>query len=154
VNYRIHTDAVKDYIIPKSTLPQSKQGIEYAKEGDILNLALFGCTAKEWKEANPQLFLNGGNIRDIASINELAVLSNMKSLNSVMIQEGANKSLRFKKLKHYAEDQLRILNSEDFMKSIRKETETAYLDPGQQNVSDFDRNIKKALNYNAKSKEA
>lgn len=77
-NYQVHTDAVKDYVLPQSELGKDKQRLVYAEEADIINLALFGCTAKEWRQANPQRVLAGENLRDIASINELIVLSNLE----------------------------------------------------------------------------
>ncbi|HEX8268747.1 MAG TPA: KilA-N domain-containing protein [Flavobacterium sp.] len=85
VNYVLHTDAVQKYIIPNSKLPVDKQGIEYANEADLLNLALYGFTAKQWKEANPQHALNGKNMRDFSSITDLLIMSNLEVLNSQMI---------------------------------------------------------------------
>ena len=82
-NYHIHTDAVKNYIIPNLTYSQKKEWV-YAEEADLLNIVLFGCTAKQWRESNPNL---KGNIRDYASINELICLSNMENLNAVFINE-------------------------------------------------------------------
>ncbi len=87
VNYTIQTDAVKDYILPKTNYTKDTEWLAYAEEADILNVALFGCTAKQWREANPQLTLEGKNLRDIASINELAILSNLESANADMIRE-------------------------------------------------------------------
>ena len=84
INYRIHTDAIKQNLIPAEVTPQQANRI-YASEADVLNVALFGMTALEWREANPDL---KGNIRDYAGINELICLSNMESLNAVFISEG------------------------------------------------------------------
>ena len=84
INYHIHTDAIKHNLIPTELTPQQVSFI-YANEADILNVALFGTTAKQWREANPEL---KGNIRDYATINELICLSNMESLNAVFIDEG------------------------------------------------------------------
>lgn len=78
-NYEIHTEAVKNHIIPKI---DAKKDFAHAEEADLLNLALFGCTAKQWREANPQRALQGENVRDMASINELIVLSNIENLNA------------------------------------------------------------------------
>ena len=83
-NYHIHTDAVKNYILP--SLSDMKEAFVYADEADLLNLAMFGCTAKQWKMNNPERALNGENIRDMASINELAILSNIESLNASLIK--------------------------------------------------------------------
>lgn len=129
VNYRIHTDAIKDYIIPKSVLAKDKQWIEYANEADILNVSLFGFTAKEWKESNPALVLNGANIRDIASINELTVLSNLESINAEMIRTGVGKELRFQRLKSISAHQLKSIEGIDIMKSLRKQRPNDLLEP-------------------------
>ena len=126
-NYHIHTDAVQNHILPKSNLPKSKEGIAYASEADLLNLAVFGCTAKEWREANPERTAEGENIRDIASINELAVLSNMESMNAEMIKDGLSKNIRFEKLCMIVKSQLEILNGQDFMKSLKKVADDIYL---------------------------
>jgi hypothetical protein len=72
-NYQMHTDAVKKYIVPKSGYTQAKEWLAYADEADLLNLVLFRCTARQWRELNPERALNNENIRDMASINELAV---------------------------------------------------------------------------------
>lgn len=133
VNYTIQTDAVKDYIIPHSTLPEAKKSLEYAEEADVLNLALFQCTAKQWREANPQLALQGMNIRDVASINELAVLSNLESANADMMRNGIARNIRFQKLYKIARYQLEILNKQDFLKSIKKTSTDIYLEDGSQN---------------------
>jgi hypothetical protein len=133
VNYTIQTDAVKDYVIPHSTLPEAKKSLEYAEEADVLNLALFKCTAKQWREANPQLALQGMNIRDIASINELAVLSNLESANADMMRNGIARNIRFQKLYEIARYQLEILNKQDFLKSIKKSSPDIYLEDGSQN---------------------
>lgn len=84
INYHIHTDAIKQNLIPKEVTPQQASKI-YASEADILNVAMFGMTAVEWRELHPDL---KGNIRDYASINELICLSNMENLNAVFINEG------------------------------------------------------------------
>lgn len=127
VNYRLHTDAIKEYVIPKSALPENKQGIEYANEADILNVAVFGYTSKQWKESNPKAVLEKGNIRDTASINELTVLSNLESLNSEMIQDGAPKDFRVKKLNDVATRQLSQLNV-DRLKALKKFSDNTYID--------------------------
>ncbi|RFC55222.1 KilA-N domain-containing protein [Brumimicrobium aurantiacum] len=128
VNYQIHTDAVKNHIIPKSTQKFDNLWIEYAEEADLLNVALFGCTAKQWKEANPSLSLNGQNMRDFASINELAVLSNLESINSELIRNEISKENRFENLKRIAIHQLRIIDKLDIIKSIKKQSDSTFLD--------------------------
>jgi len=127
INYTIQTDAVKDYILPKSNYTKDSKWIVYAEEADILNVALFGCTAKQWREANPQLTLEGKNLRDIASINELAVLSNLESANADMIREGFSKKERFEKLYKIVRYQKEILDKQDFLKSLKKTSDDIYL---------------------------
>ena len=108
-NYLIQTDAVKNYLIPACNYREELQWLPYAEETDLLNVALFGFTAKAWREANPEL-AKKSNVRDYATINELAVLSNLESHNAQMIREGNDKADRFAVLKEIAEYQLRILN--------------------------------------------
>ena len=105
INYHIHTDAIKQNLIPKEITIQ-QVSIIYANEADVLNVAMFGVTAKQWREANPDL---KGNIRDYATINELICLSNMESLNAVFIEEGLPQSIRLQKLNQIAIQQMRVL---------------------------------------------
>ena len=105
INYHIHTDAIKQNLIP-SEITALQASIIYANEADVLNVAMFGMTAKEWREANPEL---KGNIRDYASINELICLSNMESLNAVFIDEGFSQRERLIKLNQIAIQQMKVL---------------------------------------------
>lgn len=105
LNYHIHTDAIKQNLIPKE-LSASQTSIIYANEADVLNVALFGITAKQWRDANPTL---KGNIRDYASINELICLSNMENINAVFINEGLQQKERLLKLNAIAIQQMKIL---------------------------------------------
>ena len=107
INYHIHTDAIKHNLIHIELTPQQVSFI-YANEADILNVALFGTTAKQWREANPEL---KGNIRDYATINELICLSNMESLNAVFIDEGLTQRERLIKLNQIAIQQMKILEA-------------------------------------------
>ena len=107
-NYHIHTDAIKNVILPKLNISQMKQGLVYASEADLLNMVLFGCTAKQWQEANPEL-AKTMNIRDTATINQLIVLSNIESLNAELIKQGISKEDRFAILRRTAEEQLAVL---------------------------------------------
>ena len=110
INYRIHTDAIKQNLIPPELTPAQKSFV-YADEADMLNVAMFGLTAVEWRMANPDL---KGNIRDYATINQLICLSNMENLNSVFINEGISQSERLEKLNKIAIHQMRVLeNIED-----------------------------------------
>lgn len=105
INYHIHTDAIKQNLIPEELTPQ-QVSIVYANEADVLNVAMFGITAKDWREANPTL---KGNIRDYASINELICLSNMESLNAVFIAENIPQKERLIKLNKIAIQQMNVL---------------------------------------------
>ena len=109
INYRIHTDAIKSNLIPKE-LSKNQINFVYAEEADVLNMALFGMTAKEWRTNNPNL---NGNIRDYATMNELICLANLENLNSVFIKEGLKQSERLEKLNRIAISQMQILNDTD-----------------------------------------
>ena len=126
-NYHLHTDAVKNYILPKKNYTKNTEWLSYAEEADLLNVALFKCTAKDWREANPELAKKGMNIRDIASINELAILSNIESMNAEMIRKGISKNERFKQLNEIAEYQLNVLNKKDSLKALKKISDDIYL---------------------------
>ena len=108
INYRIHTDAIKVNLIPPELTPQQTLVI-YASEADVLNMALFGMTAKQWRDKNPD---KKGNIRDYASINELICLSNMENINAVLIEDGLNQKERLIKLNKIAIHQMSILEEQ------------------------------------------
>jgi len=127
-NYHIHTDAVKNFILPKKNYEKDKEWLIYADEADLLNITLFECTAKDWRDANPKLAKKGMNIRDIASINELAVLSNLESMNAELIKNGVEKKERYLKLKEICNYQLTILNEKDFMKALKKLNDKVYIE--------------------------
>lgn len=127
-NYHIHTDAVKNFILPKKNYDKNKEWLIYADEADLLNITLFGCTAKDWRDANPELDKKGMNIRDIASINELAVLSNLESMNAELIKNGIEKEERYLKLKEISNYQMTILNEKDFMKALKKLNDKVYIE--------------------------
>ncbi|MDO4451574.1 MAG: KilA-N domain-containing protein [Lachnospiraceae bacterium] len=118
-NYLIHTDAVKNYLLPQKNYKENIQWLAYAEEADILNVALFGFTAKAWREVNPEL-AKKNNIRDFATINELTVLSNLETHNAQMIRAGKDKRERFAILREIAEYQLGILNTAEQIKSIEE----------------------------------
>ena len=105
INYRIHTDAIKANLIP-AEVTREQAAMKYADEADVLNMAMFGMTARQWREQNPD---KKGNIRDYASINELICLSNMENLNAVFINDGMSQSERLIKLNQIAIQQMRIL---------------------------------------------
>ena len=116
-NYLIQTDAVKKYILPIPKYKNNLEWLAFVEEADILNVALFGFTAKAWREANPEL-AKKNNVRDFATINELTVLSNMETHNADMIRSGIKKEDRFKKLCELAEYQLTILNAAEKVREI------------------------------------
>ena len=118
-NYLIHTDAIKNYVLPQSNHSKSTEWLVYADEADLLNVALFGCTAKEWRDANPVLAAKQ-NIRDFASIAQLTVLSNLETHNAEMIKQGIDKEERFDRLKQIAEYQLRVLTEAEAIQKLPK----------------------------------
>lgn len=118
-NYLIHTDAIKNYVLPRSNHSKSTEWLVYADEADLLNVALFGCTAKEWRDANPALAAKQ-NIRDFASIAQLTVLSNLETHNAEMIKQGIDKAERFDRLKQIAEYQLRVLTEAEAIQKLPK----------------------------------
>ncbi len=107
INYRIHTDAIKTHLLP-AEITREQASYVYADEADVLNVAMFGKTARRWREENPDL---KGNIRDYATINELICLSNMENLNAVFIEQGMPQSERLMKLNQIAIHQMQILSS-------------------------------------------
>lgn len=128
VNYGLHTDAVQKHIIPKSTLPEIKKGIEYATEADLLNLVVYGYTAKQWKESNPKHALNGKNMRDFSSITDLLIMQNIETVSSELIKRETTRSNRYNYLKKMADELREQFNKVDIMKSLKKTSETTYID--------------------------
>ena len=114
VNYRIHTDAIKEKLIPV-TLPKEKINFVYANEGDLLNVALFGVTAKQWRDENPK---TKGNIRDEATIEQLVVLSNLESINAVLINQGLAQNERLAQLNQIAITQMKSLLGNTHLKKL------------------------------------
>lgn len=112
-------EAIKNIILSKLNISQMKQGIIYASEADLLNLALFGCTAKQWQEANPELSKTM-NIRDTATINQLIVLSNIESLNAVLIKQGITKEDRLSILHNTVKEQLALLMARNAEQNFAK----------------------------------
>lgn len=127
-NYHIQTDAIKEHIIPQKNYSKDKEWLVYAEEADLLNVAMYNCTAKDWREANKEHAKRNMNIRDFSSINELVVLSNLENLNAVMITEQIDKPKRFIQLTKVAQSQLNTLDGKDFIKSLKKLNDTTYLD--------------------------
>ncbi len=115
INYHIHTDAIKQNLIPVELTPAQTSRV-YASEADVLNMAMFGVTAKNWRDANPDL---KGNIRDYATINELICLANMENLNAVFIQEKIPQKDRLIKLNQIAIQQMKVLIEVENRKRLR-----------------------------------
>lgn len=115
-NYRIHTDAIKEQLI-LPILTKEQINFTYASEADVLNVALFGMTAKQWRANNKE---KGGNIRDYATIEQLIVLSNMESSNSIMIRDNISQNIRLKKLNGYALVQLKSLENNTNIDRLKK----------------------------------
>jgi hypothetical protein len=114
INYRIHTDAIKENLIPPE-LNKSQINHIYATEADILNMALFGITAAQWRDENPE---KTGNIRDYADVSQLVCLANLENLNALFIQEGLSQGARLERLNKIAIEQMRILASDSGTKSL------------------------------------
>jgi len=113
LNYRIHTDAIKENIVP--TLTEEQLKYVYANEADVLNVALFGKTAKDWREENPD---KKGNIRDYATIEQLLIVANMESFNAILIEQGLPQGERLKQLNAMAKSQLRTLQGQDLTRLL------------------------------------
>ncbi len=115
VNYRIHTDAIKEKLLPQ-TIPKEKINFVYADEADLLNVALFGKTAQQWRTENPEA---KGNVRDEASIEQLVVLSNMESINAVLIHNGLSQPQRLIQLNQMAITQMKSLLQNSSVKKLK-----------------------------------
>lgn len=117
INYRIHTDAIKENLIPPE-LTKAQANLVYASEADVLNMALFGMTAKEWREANPD---KKGNIRDYADISQLVCLSNLENLNAIFIKDNMPQGERLVKLNQIAIHQMKLLTEDTGVKKLEGE---------------------------------
>jgi hypothetical protein len=116
INYRIHTDAIKENLLPPM-LTRQQINLVYASEADMLNMALFGITARQWRDVNPQ---TEGNVRDYATIEQLVVLSNLESINSVLIHQGLAQSERLEKLNGIAIKQMKSLLKSTELKKLKE----------------------------------
>lgn len=115
INYRIHTDAIRENLIPPE-VSRKQMNLTYASEADLLNVALFGLTAADWRSANPDA---DGNVRDHATIEQLVVLSNLESLNAVMIHQGLSQGERLRQLNMIAITQIRSLVGHKTLKKLK-----------------------------------
>ena len=116
LNYRIHTDAIQAHLVPPEVTP-AQAAITYATEADLLNVALFGRTAKQWQHANPGL---DGNMRDHATVEQLLVLANLEGMNAELIHMGLSQGERLKRLNEIAIRQMRVLTSAPAIKRLKK----------------------------------
>lgn len=119
INYRIHTDAIKENLIPPE-LSAKQVSMVYASEADVLNMALFGMTAKQWRDSHPDL---KGNIRDYANVSQLVCLSNLENLNAVFISEGMSQAERLTKLNAIAISQMEILTQDHRIEALEAHSE-------------------------------
>lgn len=143
-NYKVHTDAVKEVIIPKyKNLSKADESYIYANQAEMLNMAVFGCTAKQWKQDHPKEVLNGYNMRDVATIPQLTVLSNIENYHAILLKEGLSPKERFEKLKSAAVSQLNSLSGYNYTYSIESPHAIKY---EQNNTGDFDNQLKGLLN--------
>lgn len=120
INYRIHTDAIKEHLIPDE-LTKDQINLVYASEADVLNMALFGKTAKQWRDQNPG---EKGNIRDFANVSQLVCLANLETLNAHFIQDGLGQSERLAKLNQIAIQQMRLLVEDRSIKQLEEKKKT------------------------------
>jgi hypothetical protein len=115
INYRIHTDAIKEMLLPP-TLSKKQISVLYASEADVLNVALFGKTAREWRDENPD---KTGNIRDYAALEQLVILTNLESINAVLVRQGLAQSQRLIKLNETAISQMKSLLNNPTVKRLK-----------------------------------
>ncbi len=141
LNWRLLTDAVKEYVIPISNLPKNKEKLVYAEEADILNLALFGCTAKEWREANGITQERCDNIRDCADIVQLIVLANLEIIHATLLREGRSAEERYNILAKSAEIQKKA-----FYADVLDHSEFQSPNLIKESDSSFDKSLKGLLN--------
>lgn len=126
-NYRIHTDAIKEHLLDES-VSVAHQRMIYASEADIINVALFGCTAKEWRDAHPEA---RGNIRDMASVVELIILANLESMNAEYIKQGMPQAERLQALRNIARYQLKSVTSAPSTKRLEASINPPTLPPAK-----------------------
>ena len=144
-NYTIHTNAIQQYIIPNIGITQKKEWI-YADEADMLNIIIFGRTAKQWREANMDKYMKGENIRDMADINTLTILSNLESYNAILIKRGLSKKERAQILSQTYQDQKTILENRGIIKSMKQSSKNIK-SKGKLPNDDFDKGIDKIIGF-------
>lgn len=168
VNLKIQTDAVKQVLIPLTTLPEHRQGILYAEASDIIYIAMFGYTSKQWREKNPELAKKGWNIRDVADTHQLIVLANLENIDALLVKNGIHdKYTRIKELRKEALSQVKLLRTSNELQHELIESphlaEYKHLKETDQSttkqtpslkapLSDFNNKLNTALKYNPKDK--
>jgi len=143
--YRLQTDAIKEYMLPALNLPKEKERFVYATEADIINVAVFGLTAKMWEEQNPDRFLKGENMRDSASVTQLVAVVAAESLNKELIKNGLSQNDRLKILRDSAMENIRTLSESPSVKKRLENKEKNIID---EELSEHNKALKTALNYN------
>ncbi len=138
VAYRLQTDAIKEYIIPELNLPKEKEWLVYAQEADIINIAVFGCTAQEWEKNNPEKALKGENMRDSADLIQLITVTTTEALNKEFIRAGLPKERRLQMLRQSAIENMKSLSGSPSVQQRQKQIDA-------QNFSNFDNPPKKHL---------
>lgn len=162
VNYQLQTDSIKEVIIPESLLGKDKEWLEYATEADLLNLAVFGRTAKQWRDENPDKDKSGFNIRDFADLHQLTVIANLEAFNSKLIRQKIDRPNRFRELVKEAKYQLESLRktsaytigqiqSPYYLSTQTEEVEFEEVEEKKE-LNEFDAKLKTALEYDPKGK--
>ena len=121
-NYKIQTDAIAEKLIPAKGISKDNEWLTYAEEADLLNMAIFGCTAKQWRDANPTLASKGLNIRDVADVFQLIAVSNLESMNAELIRLGEAKEARFNTLLTIAQNQMKSLLKSNAMANLNAQS--------------------------------
>ena len=148
-NYRIQTDAIQEYLIPFSDKPEDKKKYIYAEEGDVINIALFNMTAREWRQNNPDLDKNGRNIRDYANSHQLITIGNLEALNTELIKAGQPKEYRLKRLRQISIETLKSLSHTKDIETLLAES------PNTKTISKekFDQQLKGLMSIKPPKKE-
>ncbi|MEZ2337596.1 KilA-N domain-containing protein [Mucilaginibacter sp. RCC_168] len=152
-NYSIHTDAVKNHVIPPLNIEKDKEWIIYANEADLLSVAVFGYTAKQWREANAKLHLQGLNMRDVADAHQLLVLSNLEGYNAILIQKGLEKYQRLIELRKASVQQLTSLRKSIYTEEKIKSPYLSENKKAKIPKHDFDQTLKGVLRIPPPKKE-
>jgi hypothetical protein len=148
VNYRIQTDTIQKVLLPIKNLPKEKEGFVYAEEADLLYMALYGFTSKQWRDRYPELHLKGFNVRDVATTHELIILANLENTNSLLIEQGITNPVN--RLHILRQQAIRQLES---LKNSQESEHELIQSPNLPELSDFNQKLDKALKFNPKAKK-